>query len=136
MQQYQPELTDAEMDAKMLATRYGIKISSFAGIAPGAIHSYGEAWRYDGDKTERHDLERIIGEADAKRLNRLDETAWGGPFRWKPGMKTNRFDSEEAVIQAGIAVLLEKYGDEIVVVELGASYELDSPEIHLPQENE
>ena len=113
--------------------RFGIRITSYAGYAPGAIHYYGEAWRYDGDTCERQELERTLTEPEAIKLNRHDRGADALPsgFRWKIGSKTGRFDSEESVIDAGRVYFSEKYGSEVAVIELGAHYDLDSPELAL-----
>ena len=109
-----------------METRYGIRITSYRGGVPGAIHFYGEAWRYDGDTVEREDLTRELGIGAARRLNRHD---WGelvAGFRWKPGMKTNRFDSEDDVITAGASYLTDHYGASIEI-ERGDPWGLENP---------
>ena len=125
----QRELSEAELDAKMLATRYGIRITTYTGMALGAIHFYGEAWRYDGGVVERQDLEYELDEPAAKRFNRHDGGVLVGGFRWLPGMKTNRFDSEEKVIAAGTTYLTDRYGSCVRTVERGDAGGLENPEI-------
>lgn len=114
-----------------MEVRYGIRITSFRGGAPDAIHFYGEAWRYDGDTVERGDLERELGDASAERLNKHDNR--GAPalaFRWKSGMKTNRFDSEDDVITAGMSYLVDRYGSLAETVERGDRSGLENPVIN------
>lgn len=118
-----------------MAIRHGIIVNSYMGISPMAEHYYGTAWRTDDTHwhTERHDLERTLDEPGAKKLNRLDnrEGSWtrGSGFRWKPGMQTNRFDTEDAVIAAGITYLTHHYGEEVATIEYGDPVWLDDIEI-------
>ena len=110
-----------------LGIRYGVHITTW-----GMTHYYGVAWKYDGTKEERServektDLEKTIGESDAKYLNRIDETMLTPGFRWKPGMKTNRFNSEQEVIDFGVSYLRQKYGDDITCIERGDYFNYDN----------
>ena len=111
--------------------RYGVRITSWRGRAPGAVHWYGEAWRYDGDTIERGSLERSLDDAGAARFNEIDGT-WDhvGSFRWRAGMTTNRFDTEEEVITVGLRCLAAKYG-ALPEVEVGSPEGLENETRHV-----
>lgn len=101
--------------------RFGIEISSFMFCgAMGAEHYYGEVWwEYKRSGSEKEKLTKPMSTKLATYLNKKDES-WGA--RYKRGDLTERFDTKNEVIKAGIKFLTEKFGDDIIIEEGSGCY--------------
>lgn len=85
-----------------------LHITSWRGISIGANHWYGELlWtvdkeRVDGSSMKTHRLSKKLTASEARELRKLDGQ-WNWSFKWCAGMKTERLDSEDEVIELAIA---------------------------------
>lgn len=100
--------------------RFVIEVNSFTYIgALNAEHYYGKIWwRSKDSKTgvETHELQQPMSSKMAAYLNKKDES-FHSRHGYKKGDLTNRFDTEEQVVKAGIEFLLNKFGGKIVIEE-------------------
>ena len=84
--------------------------------AMGAEHYYGEVWwEYKRAATEKEKLTQPLSSKDAAYLNKKDDC--GSFCRYKRGDLTERFDTKDQTIKAGIKFLTEKFGHDIVIEE-------------------
>lgn len=101
-----------------------LEITSWVGTsAIGASHYYGRL-RVNGH--EEVQLERILTTSEARQMTKDDRRlSDGGDFyRWKAGQSTNRFFSEQEVIDAAVACLKDQH-PEVTVLFRGNSGVLD-----------
>ena len=116
-----------------MEVRYGIQISSYGESVWNSVHFYGRAWRYDGDTIVSEDLEHELTSAAAQRLNKHDSDIMIAGFRWRVGSKTNRFESEDDVIAAGMGYLVNLYGPFLKIVERGDPSGLENPVLYVKE---
>lgn len=109
-----------------MPVRYGIDITSWVGLVPGAKHFYGVAWRHTQDQTEQIDIRHELSVTTARVYNREDGYPSAG-FLWKPGMLSSRFSTREDVIAAGVKQLRETYQLTTEEIELGNHVVLENP---------
>ena len=93
--------------------RYGIETHTW-----GRLHWYGHAWREsdEGARYERWELTHLITQKEADTLNALDGNDPDQPFgAYKAGEECIRFELESEVVEAGVKLLREKFGDDIEI---------------------
>lgn len=102
-----------------------------------ALHHYGKIWCRDEywNHMDGEDIQRVLDADGAAELNKKDnEFSFLGSFNLKRGDKTNRFNTEDDVIRAGIR-LLRSYGYE-GPIELGGDYDEDNTVLSVEAQNE
>ena len=112
--------------------RYGLRITSFDGSI--GMHHYIKGWRFDPSQTDR--VKRLAEERvtfnltieQAKFLNEKDSSSHLGLFGngHRAGEVSDRFSDKREGIERGIALLREKYGDDIIIEE-GDHIDCESP---------
>ena len=91
-------------------TRYGVRITTFRECAPQATHYYGSAWRETADGVETIAVETELDHASAARLTELDNAYERIRYRYHAGERTKRFESREALLEAGGETIRRKWG--------------------------
>jgi len=94
-----------------------LKITSFVGISPGAVHIYGELFR-DGN-FDGVDLTRTLTVAAARKLNKWYRQQSGGAgsgFTYRAGGTTTGFENEEEVVALAITTYKDHLpGAEVLI---------------------
>ena len=104
--------------------RYGVIVSTYRGVTPGALHYYAYAWRAEeaeGDlDAKREQARRAMSAEEAEALNRADglfDRGRGHPYL--EGDLTWRFEDEKAAVGAALAQILRWTGGVRVPVGIG-----------------
>ncbi len=97
------------------------------------IHWYADAWYYhpNDELLEKWEVQRTLDEDGVVELRAADEAS---PLdlvrqdagRYKVGDTTTRWPTKEAAAEAGIALLRERFGEGVLVVE-GQVYDVEPP---------
>lgn len=83
-----------------------LEVSTFRGISIGATHFYG---RLRGPEIN-YEISKVLTRAEAKELSDKDD------FTWRAGQTTNRFDTRDDVIAAGIVAWRSVAGERDLLI--------------------
>lgn len=93
-----------------------LSITTWVGYSLGASHYYGDMlpmWMLRGSVN----LSRKLSAKAAQHMNKTDEVHRRNTgFRWRPGMETQRFDSEDGVIAEALRTWRELFPDADVLL--------------------
>lgn len=91
--------------------------SSWVGISPGAVHTYGRlSWR-EGDEIKELKLTHPMSAKEAVRYNKEMAERGFHSLKARPGQPTEDFENLEAVIRAAKRVAREKWKDNVWLIQ-------------------
>lgn len=96
--------------------RVTLEISCWKGISLGATHYYGSLVGYNNEEYCRYDIEKVMTQADAKRLSKKDS------FKYREGNKTTRFETKEEIRQLALAQWKQLFPNGTVLLEGRSAY--------------
>lgn len=112
-----------------------LSISTYRGIALGAVHFYGRLKPYDGDGRDMDVLQELDAK-EATQLNLVEGVETGDLAAYRVGDRCSRFQSRERLIEWAIKLAIEEHGVGVEIYAGNRVYDLKDMEMIYPPTEE